>query len=383
MKFSDIPGQQKIKELLIKTTKEGRIPHAQLFNGPNGYGTLALAIAYAQYILCEDKKENDSCGICPSCYKISKLEHPDLHFSFPVNKSQYTEITNSKGEIISDSLIRKWREQVLTLKPNGYFTEKDWYNTINLGKNSQGNISRAEANEIIRKLSYKSFEGGYKILIIWLPERMNEAAANALLKLFEEPAEKTLFLFVTADSDSMLKTILSRTQIFNIPPIDTESIYKYLSDTYEDKEKCAAIARMSGGDCMKAVDMMEDNTDNENFELFSSLMRLCYTVNHLGLIEWAENIAGLGRESQKNFLTYSLNLLRESYILSVGVPEISYIYGKEAEFINKFYPFIHYKNIVYLTEEFEKAIRDLSSNGNAKIIFIHFALSISKQIRKV
>ena len=212
---------------------------------------------------------------------------------------------------------------------------------------------------------------------------MNEAAANAWLKWFEEPAEKTLFLFVTADSDSMLKTILSRTQILNIPPIDTESIYKYLSDTYEDKEKCAAIARMSGGDCMKAVDMMEDNTDNENFELFSSLMRLCYTVNHLGLIEWAENIAGLGRESQKNFLTYSLNLLRESYILSVGVPEISYIYGKEAEFINKFYPFIHYKNIVYLTEEFEKAIRDLSSNGNAKIIFIHFALSISKQIRKV
>lgn len=384
MKFSEVVGQQKLKDKLTDNVNHGRIAHAQIFHGNSGNGSLALAIAYAQYILCENKTDNDSCGLCPSCVKIATLTHPDLHFSFPVNKSKFCDITSSDGDIISDSLISKWRETILNSSPVGYFSERDWYNNIELTKNAQGNIGKPEATEIIKKMAYKSFLGGYKIVIMWLVERMNETAANALLKLFEEPAEKTLFIFIAETKDTILKTILSRAQLTTIPPIDIKSVNNYVDNKFGINEKNNVIARISQGNILKTNELLNNVIDkDDNFELFTTLMRRCFFVDYLGLIEWAEGASLMGRESQKEFFEYSLKILRDSYMLSIGMGIISYTYGSEYDFIKKFAPYVHYKNIESLIKEFEKAFYDLSRNGNNKIIFTHFVLAISKLIKRI
>lgn len=388
MKFSEITGQNKVKELLKRSFDEGHVSHAQLLAGKSGYGTLALALAYAQYVLCENHQNGDSCGVCPSCYKVAHLEHPDLHFSFPVAKSDSMVNRNSNGtEVISDSLIEMWRSMIEESSPLCCFSEKDWYEHIGIGKNSQGIINRSEAHEIIRKFSYKSYEGGYKILIMWLPERMNDSAANKLLKLFEEPAEKTLFLFVSENPDSVLKTILSRTQTLYVPPVEREYVANYLTDRFGDDIDAERVARMSQGDLIRAVDIVtesekQQDEDDENFTMFTSLMRLCFAVNHVGLMEWGESMAALSREAQKDFVDYSLKMLRDSYMVTVGMPELNYSYGKEAQFITRFFPFVNHANIEILISEFERVALELTFNANTKILFTHFALSISKLIRK-
>lgn len=384
MKFSDVIGQEKLKAQFINNINSGRVAHAQIFHGEFGYGLLSMAIAYSQYILCENRTETDSCGVCPSCYKISQLAHPDLHFSFPVNKSKYCEKYSTDGDVISDSLLSKWREQVLNTYPKGYFSENDWYNTIELSKNAQGNIGRPEANEIIKKLAYKSFLGGYKIVIVWCVERMNESCSNALLKQFEEPAEKTLFIFLTENKDTILKTILSRAQIININPISREDVNNYVNIYYGESEANSIISRISSGNILKVNTLMNQTVDNNNnFTLFTNLMRRCFFVDYLGLMAWAEDTASLNRESLKNFFDYSLKILRDSYISSLGMSVISNSFGYETEFISKFAPYIHHRNIELLTKEFEKTQFDLSRNGNPKIVLTHFTLAISKLIKRL
>ncbi len=392
MRFSDIIGQNGVKELLSHGVDIGHISHAQLFAGRCGYGALPLAVAYAQYILCENRRDGDSCGVCPSCYKVAAMEHPDLHFSFPVSNSEFVIKRNTSGssEITSDSLIEKWREMMNVCRdgdmqntiPQGYFNESEWYEHIGIGKNGQGIINRSEAYEIIRKFGYKSYEGGYKILIMWLPERMNDSAANKLLKLFEEPAEKTLFILVSQSPDAIIKTILSRTQTVNIPPIGVEDMTDYLSARFPGID-AGAVAKSSQGDILSAHAMAEDNDeDDTNFNMFASLMRLCFAVNHTGLIEWGENAASLSREAQKDFISYSLRMLRDSYMVTVGVPQLNYSFGRHAQFITRFFPFVNNSNIEILISEFERVALELSFNANTKILFVHFALSISKLIRK-
>lgn len=381
MKFSEVIGQENLKKLLINSVRDNRISHAQMFNGKIGYGSLALALAYSQYILCENPSPTDSCGVCPACYKAQRLEHPDLHFVFPVNKSDLAKTKSSSGDIISDSFIDSWRTIITNQK--GYIGEQEWYNYIQLGKNSQGSISKAEAYEIIKLFSFKSYEGGYKILIIWLPERMNDTTANKLLKLFEEPAPDTLFLFVSENSDSIIKTIISRTQPFNIPPIQTSDLRDYLISVGVSDTLSHTISHISSGDLKRALYMVENSSEtSDNFDYFSSLMRLCFSVNHIGLIDWSENMASLPREVQKGFVNYSLNILRDSYMMHIGLQRVTYAYGVEAEFLNKFYLFVHHQNIEKLISEFERVALDLNFNGNPKIIFIHFALSISKLIKR-
>lgn len=384
MKFSEVIGHEKLKALFIKNINEGRVAHAQIFSGELGYGTLPLALAYAQYMFCENRTESDSCGVCPSCYKVSQLSHPDLHFSFPVNKSKFCDKLSSDGDVISDSLITKWREQILNSKPKAYFTESEWYKTIDLSKNSQGIIGKPEANEIMKKISYKSFLGGYKIIIVWLVERMNDSAANALLKQFEEPAEKTLFIFIAENKDVILKTILSRAQITTMPPVLRKDINNYVNNICDDREKCDVISRICRGNILKINELIEKNDENdEYFIMFTNLMRRCFFVDYIGLMTWAENTSSQNREIIKGFFDYSLSILRDSYISSIGMNRISDSFGYETEFIAKFSPYIHFRNIELLTKEFEKAQFDFSRNGNPKIILTHFVLAISKLIKRI
>jgi DNA polymerase-3 subunit delta' len=375
MNFSQIPGQKETIDKLIRSVKEERVSHAQLFSGPEGCGSLALALAYARYVSCENRSENDSCGICKSCVKYEKMIHPDLHFVFPV-------IKNKKDfEPVSDSYIGEWREFV---KLSPYFTLNSWLNSIEVG-NAQGLIFASEAGEIIKKLSLKAFESDFKIMIIWLPEKMHQATANKLLKMIEEPPEKTLFLLVSDEVDKVIPTILSRCQLIKIPGFRDEEISKFLICKFNaDKNKASGIAGISNGNIIRAVESLQ-NEDSSllNLENFKRLMRFAWKRDIISLISWSEEISSTGREAQKNFISYSLRILRENLMLSLNQLKnrLVFLAGDEAAFSNNFHPFINQNNIYPLTEEFNIAYSHIEANGNAKIIFLDLALKIARLIR--
>ena len=377
MRFADIIGQQELKRHLAQSVDRGRISHAQLFTGAAGTGALPLAIAYAQYLNCPHRKDGDSCGVCPSCVKIASLAHPDLHFVFPVNKQG-----KKSGEVVlSAEFMPQWRECVAST--GGYFTPQQWYDRLDLGKTLRGMISAKEADEIIRRLSFKSFESEYKIMLIWLPETMNEEAANKILKILEEPWEKTLFLLVSERADLLLSTILSRTQEVAVPRLTVEDLMPMAQG---DEQQRRNTARLAAGDLIEMRRLAggeEDEVRRDSFDLFCRLMRLSYNDKHLELIDWADEVATLTREQQRSMLRHAARLLRESYMLHAGLGQISYLWGEEAAFCNKFAPFIGNQNIEYLISEIEQAMRQVSQNGNPRIIFTHFALAVSKQINRL
>ena len=377
MRFADIIGQQELKRHLAQSVDRGRISHAQLFTGAAGTGALPLAIAYAQYLNCPHRKDGDSCGVCPSCVKIASLAHPDLHFVFPVNKQG-----KKSGEVVlSAEFMPQWRECVAST--GGYFTPQQWYDRLDLGKTLRGMISAKEADEIIRRLSFKSFESEYKIMLIWLPETMNDEAANKILKILEEPWEKTVFLLVSERADLLLSTILSRTQEVAVPRLTVEDL---MPMTQGDEQQRRNTARLAAGDLIEMRRLAggeEDEVRRDSFDLFCRLMRLSYNDKHLELIDWADEVATLTREQQRSMLRHAARLLRESYMLHAGLGQISYLWGEEAAFCNKFAPFIGNQNIEYLISEIEQAMRQVSQNGNPRIIFTHFALAVSKQINRL
>ena len=377
MRFADIIGQQELKRHLAQSVDRGRISHAQLFTGAAGTGALPLAIAYAQYLNCPHRKDGDSCGVCPSCVKIASLAHPDLHFVFPVNKQG-----KKSGEVVlSAEFMPQWRECVAST--GGYFTPQQWYDRLDLGKTLRGMISAKEADEIIRRLSFKSFESEYKIMLIWLPETMNDEAANKILKILEEPWEKTLFLLVSERADLLLSTILSRTQEVAVPRLTVEDLMPMVEG---DEQQRRNTARLAAGDLIEMRRLAggeEDEVRRDSFDLFCRLMRLSYNDKHLELIDWADEVATLTREQQRSMLRHAARLLRESYMLHAGLGQISYLWGEEAAFCNKFAPFIGNQNIEYLISEIEQAMRQVSQNGNPRIIFTHFALAVSKQINRL
>lgn len=378
MQFKDVIGQQEVKQKLISSVERGRVSHAQLFVGDEGVGALPLAIAYAQYLNCPHRYDGDSCGVCPSCYQIGQLAHPDLHFVFPVNTPKGK---SSSEKPISSRFMPQWRE--LVSSTGGYFNEQMWYEALEID-NKQGNISTFEADEIIRALSFKSFESEYKIVLIWLPERMNIPAANKLLKILEEPWDKTLFLMVSQSPDKLLPTIISRTQGITIPAIEQADLAAWLMShknlTEADADK---IARLSRGNLLEAdrcLQAISSGAGNEAFDLFVKLMRLSYENRHMELLEWAETVAVMGREEQKRLMSNSIRLIRDSYMMTAGVPEISYLFGKEYDFCKKFAPYVNNSNVEQLIAEMELVIRQVGQNGNPKLIFPHFALTVSKLI---
>ena len=379
MRFADIIGQSSLKEHLARSVDAGRISHAQLFTGIAGAGTLPLAVAYAQYIHCTNRHDGDSCGECPSCRQIAALAHPDLHFVFPVNKQG-----KKSGEVVlSSEFMALWRE--MFERTGGYFSAQQWFDALNLGKTLKGVISTKEAEEIIRRLSFKSFESAYKTMIIWLPETMNDEAANRILKILEEPWQNTVFILVTERADLLLKTIISRTQEVSVPHLTAEELMPLIEQTGEsDPAKLRNTARLAGGDVLELRRLtggMDDEVRRENFDHFCSVMRLSYNDKHLELMSWADDVAQLSRERQRAMLTDFSRLLREAYMLHAGAEEASYLWGEEAAFCRKFAPFIGSENIEPIIEQIELAMRQIAQNGNPRIVFTHFALAVSKQIK--
>jgi DNA polymerase-3 subunit delta' len=375
MNFTQIPGQKEIIGRLTRSVKEARVSHAQLFAGPEGCGNMALALAYARFISCENRTEHDSCGTCKSCVKYEKMIHPDLHFVFPVIKGK------KATDPVSDNYLEEWREFV---KRSPYFTLNKWLESIDVG-NAQGMIFASEASEIIKKLSLKSFESDFKIMIIWLPEKMHLATANKLLKMIEEPPEKTLFLLISEEPDKVIPTILSRCQLVKIPSFNKQDIEKYLTQRFSlTSGKAADISHVSNGNISKAIELCENEDSSlANLDYFKSLMRFAWKRDILSIINWSEDIATTGREAQKNFISFSLRILRENLMLSLDQLKNSLVFltGDEASFSGNFHPFINQNNIYPLTEEFNLVYSHIESNGNAKIIFLDLALKVTRLIR--
>ena len=379
MRFADITGQEDLKRHLVHSVDAGRVSHAQLFTGRAGYETLALAVAYVQYLCCRHRHDGDSCGECPDCRQIAALTHPDLHLVFPVNKQG-----KKSGEAVrSDEFLPQFR--ALFAERGGCFSSQEWYDRLDLGKTLKGMISAREADEMIRKLSFKSFEADYKTMLVWLPETMNEEASNKILKILEEPWPRTLFILVSEHPERLLPTILSRTQEVTVPRLTPATLERVAVERgVVDPVQAHNMARLADGDLLELERLLAGESDalrHEDFELFCRLMRLSYNDKHLELIGWAEDAAQLTREQQRGFLRDAARLLRESYVLHAGIREISYLWGEELSFCTKFAPFVDSRNIEPLIDQIEQASAQLAQNGNPTIVFTHFALSVSKMIK--
>lgn len=359
MLFAEVIGHSEIKSRLINSVKESRISHAQLFTGPEGSGNMALALAYAQYIFCKQPNDIDACGVCPSCQKVKKLVHPDLHFAYPV--------ALSKDVRVSTDVIAQWRESVIA---NPYQNVNDWFGFLD-AENKQPIIATEESQEIIRKLNLTTYEGGYKIMIIWMPEKMNAAASNKLLKILEEPPDNTLFLLVCENDDQLIITIKSRTQLVKVHKLKDEEIIAKLISQDVDPEKAAQIAFLSDGNYNAALKFLDEEEVHGNDYLlaFQALMRSTLKFNTEKVFSWVDDIAKRGREEQKNFLSYSLHLVRECLMYNYQVEPLVKLTQTEKEFVSKFAPYINNKNCTLFIEEFNKASYQIERNANAKILF--------------
>ena len=373
MSFSDIVGQETLKRQLVQSVKENRVSHARLFLGPEGAGALPLAIAYAQYVNCKNRDDDLPCGECSNCVKIKKLAHPDLHFVFPVIKP------GSNKAAVSDLFIKEWRETVIA---NPYITYNQWLQVIG-GENKQGGIFVDESKEILSKLNFKSYEADYKVMIIWLAEKMNRQTANKLLKILEEPPEKTLFLLIAESSDQILPTILSRTQISRVPKIDTQSLANYLiSKDLCDEQKALNTAQICNGNLAEALIILNSSADSDFFlKMFMQMMRTCWSVwgkkqAMLELMEWCDKITQLGREEQKSFLLYCLRMVRGNFALNSQQPSLAFLTDDENDFSQKFNAYINQDNVFQLADELNKAYYHIESNGNKNIVFMDLACRI-------
>lgn len=364
MQFKDIIGQQTIKQYLISTVNESRISHAQLFLGPEGSAALPLAIAYAQYINCEQKAEDDSCGTCASCRKYQKLIHPDLHFSYPF-------FARHKEDTAAD-YMDEWRSCLLG---NPYMDPESWRNQLD-NENKQANINIAEAHHIIKKLSLKAFEAEYKVLILWLPEYL-EAQANALLKLIEEPPPKTLFLLVAVNPDKLLTTLISRTQLVKVPRYSHEEIAVYLQEHYHaTADQAAQAALISDGNIRSAITLLTEE-NNAYFDLLIQWMRFCVTDSGLSLISFSDDrLAKLGRENQKSLILYAIGIVRQVLLIQEGVPELVRLSGAERTFAEKFSSLYSAEQLEQSITVFEKAFYHVERNANSKILFLDVSLQL-------
>jgi DNA polymerase III subunit delta' len=379
MKFSEVIGQEEAKQQLLQMVDEQRIPHALMLCGPSGSGKMALAMAFASYLLGEDsfgtegeKILRSSLSMAPNAeIMLKKWEHPDLHFSFPTIK-----LANMPSEYkpMSDDFLQEWRE---LLSDGPYFSMNQWMNVIGADK-QQAIITIGESNNLIRKLSIKSSQGGYKISIIWLPERMKDDCASKILKLIEEPPQYTLFILVSEEPERILPTILSRVQRININPIKTESITKTLIDKRGLEESTAQrIARVANGNWLKALDELDSSSENRLFlDLFTSLMRLAYMRNVKELKKWSVTVSGFGREKQKRLLSYFQRMIRENFMYNFKNPDLCYMTDEEEKFAKNFAKFINEANVIPINDKLALAQRDIGQNALATIVFFDLALSM-------
>jgi DNA polymerase-3 subunit delta' len=365
MQFREIVGQDALKQRLISSVNENRVSHAQLFLGPGGSGGLPLAVAYAQYLSCEDKQPDDSCGVCSSCRKYQKLMHPDLHFSYPF-------FAKHKDDTAT-TFIEQWREAFLT---NPYLSLDTWREYLD-AENKQANINIAECHQIIKKLSFKPFESAYKILILWLPEYLDKEG-NALLKIIEEPQPNTLFLLVAQNQDQILNTILSRTQLIKIPQLSYNDIKSHLINHYNQTEEAAAeIAYLCNGNLSEALTMMQED-NNSYHSLFVNWLRLCFANKGLEVMAFVEQASKMGRENQKNFLRYGINFIRECCLLLSGAGSLVHLPAQELETAQKMTNVMDVSMAQGIITELEKAPYHVERNANPKILFLDVSLQIIK-----
>ena len=371
MLFKEIIGQREVKQKLLSLVQKDRTPHALMLFGPGGTGKLPLAVAMAQYLACTNRQEDDSCGACSSCIKFGKLVHPDLHFVHPVMRTG-----SMSTPPISDDYAEVWREALLR---DSYLTENQWYEALG-AENKQGIINVKESETIIRKLGFKPYESEYRMIVIWLPEKMNQSAANKLLKLIEEPPAKTLILMVSEHTDKILPTILSRTQLLHVPPIEDAAIREGLMQIEQSDQQLVedAVSRANGNFSMALQTLRQDEMELHHFNLFTELMRLGYARNIIEINGWVERVAGAGRERQKQMIDYSLRLLRENFILHLDNESLNYMSAKELAFSTRFSPYIHAGNVHALAEAFTLAGNHIEANGNPRIVLMDLSIGIIK-----
>lgn len=376
MKFSDILGLKHLKHHLTASATEGRIPHAQLFVGPEGCGTLPMAIAYAQYVLCRNRGSENSGDNVPCNAKCDHLTHPDLHFSFPVAAAG-----NVSTHPVSNHFLEQWRDFV---REQPYGNLFDWYRAIGIER-KQGQIGVDEAHDIVRKLSLKPYEGGYKAMIIWMAEQMNSAAANKLLKLIEEPPEKTVLIMIAEDEEQLLPTIRSRCQVLHFPPLPESVIVDGLVARGASRDEAVPIAQEADGNFNRALDLMLQDSEDLIFEKWFILWtRTAFRAKgnksavH-DLILWSEEVARTGRETQKKFLSYCLTVMRQAMLLNYGADSLVYMKVRQPDFqLEKFAPFIHENNIQPMVRELENARYHIIRNGNARIIFTDLSIKLTR-----
>ena len=372
MDFSNVIGQEPAKERLIQMVKEGRLPHALLFCGPEGVGKMALAMAFASYLLTNpDGEDNGSIDTTNALAMLRKWEHPDLHFSYPTIKRPNM---SSDHQPISNDFAQEWHKMIMQ---GTYFTMNQWMKQMG-ATTQQAIITGAESDELSRILALKSSQGGYKIAIIWRPERMNLTSANKLLKLLEEPPHKTIFLMVCEEPEKLLETIISRTQRIDVKRIDDDAIEQALiTQRGIDHDAAHRIARIANGSWLKALETLDTGNENREFlNMFQMLMRLCYMRNVKDLKRWSEVVSAYGREKERRMLTYFQQQVRENFIFNFQRPELNYMTLEEEGFARNFARFINEANVIEINELFEKANRDIGQNANAKVVFYDIALKL-------
>jgi DNA polymerase-3 subunit delta' len=371
MQFKSIIGQEKIKARLLTSIRENRVAHTQLFLGPEGSGSLALAIAFGQYINCQNRTATDSCGSCPSCVKFQKLAHPDLYFFFPVVPT--SSVKKPKSSIFLD----EWRKYLTD--NNAYATQDEWYNFLKVG-NKQGYIRADDANELIGNIAFKSYEAEYKVVIFWMTERMNDAASNKLLKTLEEPPDKTLIFLIAERYELLLATVRSRAQIVKIPPLkDQEIAEELIRQKNIGENKAAQLAMLAGGSWNQAINLLENIDDSEsNFIQFRKWLRLCFRPqNYIELNKFNGELGKLGREKQKSFLQYGLEVVHSSILLNEGHKSKVKKSGEELEFSVKFAPLVNSSNQLEIYQLFNEAIYHIERNAHGGILFTDLSFKLT------
>lgn len=376
MLFKNVLGLEHIKNHLVTTADSGRVAHAQLFVGPEGSGVLPMALAYAQYLLCSNTGGENEGGDSVCNTKCASLSHPDLHFAFPVASSDKV-----KSHAVSDHYLQEWRQFV---KEQPYGNLFDWYRHIGIEK-KQGQIGVDEAQDMVKKLSLKSYEGGYKILIVWMAEKMNISAANKLLKLIEEPPQKTILLLLAEEEEQIINTIRSRCQILHFPPLAEQNILEELVNRGVSQPEAHAIAQEAHGNFNKALDLLNKDSEDLVFERwFVQWVRSAFKAKGnkaaiQELILWSDEVAKTGREVQKQFLNYCLSLMRQALLLNYNAHELVYTKIHVEDFdLKRFAPFVHENNILDIVEELEKAIFHVERNGNSKLIFTDLSIKLTR-----
>ena len=375
MLFKEIPGNNAVKKQLLSSVKNNRISHAQLFSGNSGSAKLALAFAYARYLNCDNKSDEDSCGKCPSCLKYNTLSHPDLHLIFPVLKLGQANVA------VSDNFVNVWRDFILK---NSYGSLNSWIDSFGIENKTgeKGSIYKDEANSIHKKLALKNFEAPYRVVLIWMPEQMNTEASNKLLKLFEEPPFGTVFLLVSEKPSILLPTIISRLQKIHIFDFSIEDMTEFFKKDNLSIERLKQLRNLTDADLGKMIQLVEEDIQAiDLFDDFSSWMRLAYKTDVVNISKWVDSISTMGRKHQKLFLSYAIKLIRECLIFNFANKALLKTNEKESDFISKFAPFIHEDNSIIIIEELEKAIKAINRNANAKMLLFELSLQMIKFLK--